>query len=57
MRIFENVPLTLTQLVNPDEYNQPQAAVSDIYNQIALDLEEAIPGLPEATIASTGGRN
>ncbi len=56
VRIFENVPLTLTQLVNPDEYNQPQAAVSDIYNQIALDLEEAIPGLPEATIASTGGR-
>jgi starch-binding outer membrane protein, SusD/RagB family len=56
VRFFENVPLVTTQLVNPSEYNQPQSTPSAIFNQIALDLEDAIPHLPETSIRQAGGR-
>ncbi|MBL3655401.1 RagB/SusD family nutrient uptake outer membrane protein [Fulvivirga sediminis] len=46
VRFFENVPLIL-QPLSPNEYNQPQADPSDIYNQIATDLMEAITDLPQ----------
>ncbi|HKL15591.1 MAG TPA: RagB/SusD family nutrient uptake outer membrane protein [Balneolaceae bacterium] len=51
VRFFENVPLITTPLDNPDEYNQPQADPADVYSQIAADLMDAVPNLPE-TIAS-----
>ncbi|MFD2513604.1 RagB/SusD family nutrient uptake outer membrane protein [Pontibacter locisalis] len=56
VRTFENVPLVLNTLVNPDEYNQPQAAPKAVYNQIAKDLEEAIAKLPESTLRANQGR-
>jgi starch-binding outer membrane protein, SusD/RagB family len=56
VRTYENVPLVTKTLVNPNEYNQPQAAPKDVYNQIAKDLEEAIPDLPASTIRVSQGR-
>ncbi|GAB3203656.1 hypothetical protein ABID22_002081 [Pontibacter aydingkolensis] len=56
VRMYENVPLVLNTLVNPGEYNQPQASPEEVYNQIAKDLEEAIPNLPESTLRNNQGR-
>lgn len=56
VRFFENVPLITSPLDNPDEYSQPQATPSDVYNQIGKDLVEAIPGLPESVATNQQGR-
>jgi len=55
-RFFENVPLITTPLDNPDEYNQPQAAPSEVYSQIGQDLMEAIPNLREFVPSNQKGR-
>lgn len=44
VRLFENVPLVLKTLA-PTEV-VPQAPVAEVYNQIALDLSDAIADLP-----------
>jgi hypothetical protein len=56
VRFFQNVPLITEPLDNPDEYNQPQAAPADVYNQIAQDLVEAVPHLPVTIPANEQGR-
>jgi hypothetical protein len=43
--MFGSVPLTLVELA-PSEYQQPPAAVADIWAQIETDLQDAIAGLP-----------
>lgn len=45
VRLFGNVPLILKTL-SASEYNQKQAAPEEVYAQIALDLTDAINGLP-----------
>ncbi|HYG19035.1 MAG TPA: RagB/SusD family nutrient uptake outer membrane protein [Ohtaekwangia sp.] len=45
VRLFGNVPL-ITKPLNPDEYEQPQAAPSEVYAQIAEDLRFAADNLP-----------
>ncbi|GAB3818586.1 RagB/SusD family nutrient uptake outer membrane protein [Pontibacter rugosus] len=56
VRFYENVPLVLEPLVEASEFSQPQAAPKAVYDQIAKDLEEAIPDLPETTLAASQGR-
>lgn len=53
---FENIPLLTRTLSGPSEYKQPQAAPADVYNQIALDLTEAMNDLPESVPAAEAGR-
>lgn len=54
--LFENIPLLTSTIKGPSEYSQPQAEPSAVYNQIALDLIEAMENLPEVIPASEGGR-
>ncbi len=56
VRFFENVPLLTATLKGPSEYNQPQAKPEEVYNQIALDLTEAMEVLPATISASEAGR-
>lgn len=53
---FENIPLLTATIKGPSEYSQPQAAPEDVYNQIALDLTEAIADLPESVPVAEAGR-
>ncbi len=53
---FENIPLLTQTLGSPSEYKQPQAAPAEVYNQIALDLTEAMTGLPESVSAAEARR-
>jgi hypothetical protein len=46
-RFFENVPLLTETIKGPSEYKQAQNTPQETYNQIALDLVEAIEDLPE----------
>ncbi|MFC6997461.1 RagB/SusD family nutrient uptake outer membrane protein [Rufibacter roseus] len=55
VRLFENVPLILAPQA-PSEYNQPQATPKAVYDQIALDLTEAMEDLPESTLRQSQGR-
>ena len=52
---FENVPLVTAPLLDPEKYNQPQAAPQDVYNQIAKDLVEAMVYLPKKTMKANNG--
>jgi starch-binding outer membrane protein, SusD/RagB family len=56
VRFYENVPLVTRTLVDPSEYNQPQATPKEVFDQIALDLEEAIADLPELTLRANQAR-
>lgn len=53
---FENIPLLTKTLSGPSEYKQPQATPEQVYNQIALDLTEAIAGLPASVSSAEAGR-
>ncbi|KAF0197320.1 MAG: RagB/SusD family protein [Bacteroidetes bacterium] len=53
---FENIPLLTHTLSGPSEYKQPQATPEQVYNQIALDLSEAMADLPESVPAAEAGR-
>ncbi|MBW6490156.1 MAG: RagB/SusD family nutrient uptake outer membrane protein [Lentimicrobium sp.] len=53
---FENIPLLINTLSGPSEYNQPQATPEQVYNQIALDLTEAIADLPTSVSPAEAGR-
>ncbi|GGK64243.1 RagB/SusD family nutrient uptake outer membrane protein [Rufibacter glacialis] len=55
VRLFENVPLILAPQT-PSEYNQPQATPKAVYDQIALDLTEAMPDLPASNLRASTGR-
>lgn len=56
LKCFENVPLLTQTLKSQSEYAQPQATPEQIYNQIATDLVEAIPSLPEVIPQAENGR-
>jgi len=56
VRFFENIPLLTHTLSGPSEYSQPQANPEDVYNQIALDLTQAMADLPESVPAAEAGR-
>ncbi len=56
VRFFENIPLLTKTIKGPSEYNQPQAPPEDVYNQIALDLVDAINNLPGVITAYDAGR-
>lgn len=47
VRFFENIPLMTETVSGPSEYQQDQESPEETYNQIALDLVEAIDDLPE----------
>jgi len=53
---FENIPLLTHTLSGPSEYKQPQATPEQVYNQIALDLTEAMADLPPSVPAAEAGR-
>ena len=53
---FENIPLLTNTLSGPSEYKQPQATPEQVYNQIALDLTEAISDLPASVTPAEAGR-
>ncbi len=55
-RFFENVPLLTATIKGPSEYKQEQNEPAEVYNQIALDLVEAIEDLPRAIPANESGR-
>lgn len=56
VRFFENIPLLNATIAGPSEYQQDQNSPSQVYNQIAADLVDAIGGLPEVISASESGR-
>lgn len=56
VRFFENVPLLTTTIKGPSEYGQEQNTPEEVYNQIALDLVEAIEDLPEEIPQAEAGR-
>jgi hypothetical protein len=56
VRFFENIPLLTETIKGPSEYNQEQNTPEEVYNQIALDLVEAIADLPETVPAAEAGR-
>ncbi|MBS1496572.1 MAG: RagB/SusD family nutrient uptake outer membrane protein [Bacteroidetes bacterium] len=55
VRWFENVPLLTKPLTNPNDYNQPQAAPQETFNQIAKDLTEAMQYLPKTSMKANSG--
>lgn len=56
VRYFENIVLLTKIIKGPSEYGQNQAAPADVYNQIALDLVEAMAGLPVTIPSDEAGR-
>jgi starch-binding outer membrane protein, SusD/RagB family len=56
VRFFENIPLLTETIKGPSEYRQEQNTPEEVYNQIALDLVEAITDLPESVPPAEAGR-
>jgi hypothetical protein len=56
VRFFENIPLLTATIKGPSEYRQEQNTPQEVYNQIALDLVEAIANLPESVTPDEAGR-
>lgn len=56
LRFFENVPLLVRIISGPSEFIQTQNPVDEVYNQVALDLVEAIVDLPTEIPAEENGR-
>jgi starch-binding outer membrane protein, SusD/RagB family len=56
VRFFENIPLLTKTISGPSEYSQPQSTPQAVYDQIALDLVEAIADLPESVPQAEAGR-
>lgn len=56
VQFFENVPLLTATISGPSEYQQEQNTPAEVYNQIALDLVEAMDALPENVPPADAGR-
>jgi len=56
VRYFENIVLLTKTISGPSEYGQDQADPVDVYNQIALDLVEAMADLPTTIPTEESGR-
>ena len=52
---FENIPLITEPLLDPEKYNQPQAAPQAVFNQIAKDLVDAMAYLPKKSMKANNG--
>lgn len=56
VRFFENIPLITETIKGPSEYQQEQNTPAEVYNQIALDLVDAINALPASIPTNESGR-
>lgn len=56
VRFFENIPLLTATLKGPSEYGQSQNNPAEVYDQIALDLVEAMADLPAVIVPAEAGR-
>lgn len=56
VRFFENIPLLTKTISGPSEYQQSQNTPKEVYDQIALDLVDAITNLPESVTSDEAGR-
>jgi starch-binding outer membrane protein, SusD/RagB family len=56
VRFFENIPLLTKTIKGPSEYSQEQNSPKEVYDQIALDLVEAMNDLPASVPAAETGR-
>ena len=56
VRFFENIPLLTATIKGPSEYSQEQNTPKEVYDQIALDLVEAMDDLPGEIPAIENGR-
>ncbi len=56
VRFFENIPLLTATIKGPSEYGQTQNPAAEVYNQIALDLTDALTDLPGQVSAAEAGR-
>lgn len=56
VRFFENIPLITETIKATSEYQQEQNDPQEVYNQIALDLVDAIDVLPESLPTDEAGR-
>lgn len=56
VRFFENIPLITFTISGPSEYSQDQSGPKEVYDQIALDLVEAIADLPTEIPFAESGR-
>lgn len=56
VRFFENIPLLTSTIKGPSGYQQEQNTPKEVYDQIALDLVEAITDLPESVPSAEAGR-
>ncbi|MBT3208070.1 MAG: RagB/SusD family nutrient uptake outer membrane protein [Bacteroidetes bacterium] len=56
VRFFENIPLLTETIKGPSEYSQTQNTPTEVYNQIAADLVDAINDLPESIPTNESGR-
>lgn len=55
-RFFENIPLLTETIKSTSDYSQEQDEPKEVYDQIALDLVEAIEDLPETLSPAENGR-
>lgn len=55
LKFFENVPF-MTETIQGTDYDIPQEDPQVVYNQVALDLYDAIANLPEDVTSSERGR-
>ncbi len=56
VKMYNNIPLILEPITNPDEYLQPQAPPEDVWNQVIADFSEAQAVLPTVYPSSDVGR-
>ncbi len=56
VRFFENIPLLTETIKGPSEYEQEQNTPEEVYNQIALDLVDAMADLPAVISPMEAGR-
>lgn len=58
VRLFGNIPLITVPLLTSEIYNVPQTTPAEVYAQIEIDLNEAIPDLPMTitNLDTDGGR-
>lgn len=56
VKFFENIPLLTNTINSPEEYIQEQNTPKEVYDQIALDLVDAIEVLPAAISSTEPGR-
>jgi len=54
VKMFNRVPLILEPAESPEDYQQPQAAPEEVWNQVIQDLQEAQAVLPQSYTQDVG---